>query len=85
MICPAFAQGANLGGSDHDAWSGWPILGGPVAGGGKLFTDPSVKNGYFHQNRVFTTLLKGLGVEDAHSAYLPYNVFPPLPGVIRGV
>ena len=60
-------------------------MGGPVVAGGQLLTDPTAMNGYFQQNRVFTTLLKGMGIDDASNAYLPYGTFPPLPGLLAGV
>ena len=98
MVCSEFGRGGpnigsngfnspsgqNDGGSDHDMFSGWPILGGPIAASGKLLTD-SANGGFYHQNRVFTTLLKGLGVDDANNAYLPYGTFAPIPGLVRGV
>jgi hypothetical protein len=77
-------SGQNDGGSDHDPFCGWPILGGPVTAGGKLLVD-SANGGFFHQNRVFTTLLKGLGVDDANNAYLPYGTFAPISGLLKGV
>jgi hypothetical protein len=77
-------NGQNDGGSDHDMFSGWPILGGPVAVGGQLLTDEA-NGGFFQQNRVFTTVMKGLGIEDAQNAYLPYGTFPPIPGLVRGL
>lgn len=77
-------SGQNDGGSDHDGFSGWPIFGGPVAAGGRLLTD-SGNNGFYHQNRVFTTVLKGLGIDDVHNSYLPYGTFPPIGGLIQGV
>ncbi len=77
-------NGANDGGSGHGSWCGWPILGGPVAGGGKLFVDTQ-NDGFFHQNRVFTTILKAMGVDDANSQYLPYGQFAPIPGLLQGV
>ncbi len=78
-----FYSQSDGGGSQHGDWSGWPVLGGPVAGG-KLFTD--AMNGHLtHQNQVFTTLMKGMGIEDAKSTYLPYSQFAPLSGLIKGV
>ncbi len=77
-------NGSNDGGSDHDPWSAWPLLGGPVSAGGQLLTD-SINGGFFHQNRVFATLLRGLGVDDGNNAYLPYGTFAPIPGLVRGV
>jgi hypothetical protein len=77
-------NGSNGGGSDHDAWSAWPILGGPVGAGGQLIAD-SQNGGFFHQNRIFSTLLKGLGVDDGNNPWLPYGTFAPIPGLVRGV
>jgi len=76
-------NGLNLGGSDHDPWSAWPILGGPVVAGGQLLTDAD--GGFYDQNRLFTTLLRGMGVDDGHSTYLPYADTPPIPGLLKGV
>ncbi|MFT3770307.1 MAG: DUF1501 domain-containing protein [Minicystis sp.] len=78
-----FYSQSDGGGSQHGAWSGWPVLGGPVAGG-HLFTDAK-DGGLTHQNQVFTTLMKGMGIEDANSTYLPYSQFSPLAGLIKGV
>jgi hypothetical protein len=75
------------GGSDHDPWSAWPLLGGPVAAaraGGRLLVD-SRGGGFFEQTRVFTTLMKGMGVEPGRSTYLPFGQFPPIPGLVDGV
>jgi hypothetical protein len=77
-------DGQNDGGSDHDPFSGWPVFGGPVTAGGALLTDTG-NGGFFHQNRVFTTVLKGLGIDDMNNAYLPYGTFPPISGLIQGV
>ena len=77
-------DGQNDGGSDHGAWSGWPVMGGPVVAGGQLLQD-TANGGFFHQNRIFTTLLKGLGISDANNAYVPYGTFPPVSGLIQGV
>ncbi len=77
-------NGQNDGGSDHDPFAGWPIFGGPVTAGGQLLTD-TANGGFFHQNRVFTTLLKGLGIDDLNNPYLPYGTFAPLPGLVQGV
>jgi hypothetical protein len=77
-------NGQNDGGSDHDPFCGWPLLGGPVVAGGQLLTDRA-NGGFYHQNRVFTTLMKGLGIEDANNGYLPYGTFPPIAGLIAGV
>jgi hypothetical protein len=76
-------SGADAGGSGHDAWSAWPLFGGPVIAGGQLVADTD--GGFYQQNRVFTTLLKGLGVDDENNAYLPYAAFPPIPGLVVGV
>jgi hypothetical protein len=76
-------SGANDGGSGHDPWAAWPIFGGPVIAGGQLLTDAG--GGFYQQNRIFTTLLKGLGVDAENSAYLPYDTFPPIPGLLGGV
>jgi hypothetical protein len=78
------ANGANYGGSGHGAWSAWPLLGGPIAAGGALLVD-GANGGFFHQNRVFTTLMKAMGVEEANSPYLPYASFAPIAGLVRGV
>ncbi|HZS36901.1 MAG TPA: DUF1501 domain-containing protein [Polyangia bacterium] len=77
-------DGQNDGGSDHDPFAGWPIFGGPVEAGGRLLTD-SGNGGFYHQNRVYTTVLKGLGIDDVNNAYLPYGTFAPISGLIRGV
>ncbi len=77
-------SGQNDGGSDHDPFCGWPIFGGPVVAGGALLTD-TANGGFFHQNRVFTTVLKGLGIDDAHNPYLPYGTFAPITGLIAGI
>jgi hypothetical protein len=58
-------------------------MGGPVAGG-QLFSD-AMDGQLTHQNQVFTTLMKGMGIEDANSTYLPYSQFAPLTGLIKGV
>ena len=84
-------NGANLGGSDHGPWSAWPVLGGPVIGGGKLLTDPNADTkanpqGFYQQNRLYATLLAGLGIDAANSAYLDLAKFPPITGaLIQGV
>ena len=78
-----FYSQSDGGGSQHGDWSGWPVMGGPVAGG-KLFTD-AMDGHLTHQNQVFTTLMKGMGITDANSTYLPYSQFAPLPGLIKGV
>jgi hypothetical protein len=77
-------SGQNDGGSDHDRFCGWPILGGPVVAGGQLLTDAG-NGGFFHQNRVFTTVMKAMGIDDANNAYLPYGDYAPIPGLLRGV
>jgi hypothetical protein len=77
-------DGSNDGGSDHDPWCAWPFFGGPVSAPGQLLSDPG-GGGFYHQNRVFTTLLKGLGIDDANNPYLPYSTFAPIPGLVRGV
>jgi hypothetical protein len=69
-------------GSDHDPLGGWPILGGPVIAGGRLMKDQT-NCGFFHQNRIFTTVLKGMGIEDAKNPYLPYAIFPPISGLLK--
>ena len=94
VVCSEFGRtpgfnvgGANGGGSDHHYWSGWPVLGGPVVqagAGGKLITD-TVHDGFFHQNRFFTTLMAAMGVEEENSTYLPYQFFPPIQGLFEGV
>lgn len=78
-----FYSQSDGGGSQHGDWSGWPVLGGPVAGG-KLFTD-AMDGHLTHQNQVFTTLMAGMGIQDANSTYLPYSQFAPLSGLIKGV
>lgn len=75
-------DGSNDGGSDHDPWSAWPLFGGPVTAGGQLLTDGG---SFYQQNRIFTTLLKGLGIDDVNSPYLPVSQFSPIPGLVRGV
>jgi uncharacterized protein (DUF1501 family) len=76
-------NGANDGGSDHDPWSAWPLFGGPVVAGGQLVADAD--GSFYQQNRIFTTLLKGLGVDEENNTYLPYGTFPPIPGLLGGV
>ncbi|MSP59896.1 MAG: DUF1501 domain-containing protein [Myxococcales bacterium] len=76
-------NGQNHGGSDHDPWSGWPVMGGPVRAGGRLLSDGS-GGGFFQQNRVFTSIMKAMGVEERSSSYLPFGTFPPIPGLFAG-
>ncbi len=72
-------DGSNDGGSDHGMWCAWPLLGGPVAGAGKLFV-ASDNGGFFHQNRIFTTIMQGMGLTttDDANGYLPYATFPAI-------
>jgi hypothetical protein len=77
-------NGQNDGGSDHDPWSAWPVMGGPVTGGGKTLVDVA-NGGFFQQNRIFTTILQGFGVSSANNGYLPYSTFPTLSGLIQGI
>src|SRR5262249_11993310 len=54
------------GNSDHDGWSAWPVFGGPVTksgAGGRLHKD-SINGGFFEQNRFFTSVIRGMGVEE---------------------
>jgi hypothetical protein len=77
-------SGENGGGSDHDPWSAWPVFGGPVtragAGGRLLVSDGA---GFYEQNRVFTTLMRGMGVDASASRYLPFGSFPVIPGLVK--
>ncbi len=96
LVCSEFGRGGdNIGrngfnashgqinaGSDHDPACGWPVLGGPVAAGGRLIKDHA-NGGFFHQNRVFTTVLNGMGIENGNNPYLPYRTFPPIPGLLK--
>ena len=72
------------GGSGHDPWCAWPMMGGPVVAPGQLLKD-TANGGFFHQNRIFSSVLKGFGVQDANNAYIPYGTFPTLSGLLNGV
>jgi uncharacterized protein (DUF1501 family) len=79
-------SGQNDGGSDHDPWSAWPVMGGPVLGRGQLLVDAGgapAARGFFQQNRVFTSILSAMGIDDANNPYLPYGTFPPIPGLLH--
>jgi hypothetical protein len=79
-------SGENGGGSDHDPWSAWPLFGGPVASagaGGKLLVSPG-GSGFYEQNRVFSTLMRGMGIDAGASRYLPFATFPVIPGLVKG-
>lgn len=81
-------NGQNDGGSDHDPWSAWPLCGGPVTAGGKLLQAPTSAGnpqGFYAQNQVFTTLIKGLGIDDSTNSYLPSSSFPTISNLIAGV
>ncbi len=94
VVCSEFGRGgANINdtgfngvteaaGSDHDEWSAWPIMGGPVNEGGKLLSDAATSHGYYHQNRIFSSILEGMGVTEANSPYLPYSLFPRIEGLL---
>jgi len=93
VVCSEFGRTPGLdavsegGGSGHDPWNAWPIMGGPVVqagAGGKLFTDQG-GNGFYHQNRFFTTLMAAMGIDDAHATYLRYTDFAPISGLLGGV
>jgi uncharacterized protein (DUF1501 family) len=77
-------DGSNYGGSDHDPRSAWLLFGGPVTAGGQLIGAAS-GDGYLQQNRLFTTLLQGMGIDDGNQPYLPYGSFPPIGGLVNGV
>jgi hypothetical protein len=79
-------SGENGGGSDHDPWSAWPLFGGPVTSalaGGKLLVSPG-GSGFYEQNRVFSTLMRGMGIDAGASRYLPFATFPVIPGLVKG-
>jgi hypothetical protein len=70
-------------GSSHDPWSAWPVLGGPIAAGGRVLADPRAEDGAFHQNRVFSSILQSMGVDGGPGAHLPLHAFPPIPGLLE--
>ena len=60
-------------------------LGGPVVqagAGGKLIL-ASDNDGFFHQNRFYTSLMAAMGVS-AENAYLGFADYPPIPGIFAG-
>jgi hypothetical protein len=77
-------DGQNGGGSDHDPWSAWPLMGGPLSAGGHLLVS-SANAGFYQQNCIFTTLMQGFGVSSCNNGYLPYGTFPTISGLIQGV
>jgi hypothetical protein len=87
----ASPTGADGGGSGHGEWSAWPVLGGPVLGGGTIIKDPTADPttnpaGFFSQSRLYTTLLAGMGVSGSNSTYFDYSQLPPIAGsLISGV
>jgi hypothetical protein len=79
-------DGANDGGSGHFPQAGWPVLGGPVAAGGKLITQTG--GGYLPQSSIYTTILKGMGADTVGGSgggYLVESDYPIIPGLLAGV